>query len=679
MECCKKGLSSAQVKLGIIHAIVLAPLTLFLCFYQLDAGANLGTGTGIDESWYIQVAQEMKQSGRWWLPTREGEPFFFKPPLNFWLTSVSSALFGDTIASFRYVGATYGVLFVILAYVVAAIQFASLNAGFFSALTLLSARGFLFINGVRFATLDAPVTFYAAVALVIMFRSVLRGSELGWRSQILRGVLVGVLLSAAVLTKSVLGYYVFGILGAWMLLYGNPFQRLLELRWFFGLAILISLVIPALWFVPHAVFTLGAFDRMVGYELISRFGNGLHNSSNTWLYWDAFKVGRYLPFYGSLAALVFCAGRAIVLRDRSIVFFILWAVVPFLTFSALSSRLVWYVAPCYFPAAILCGGLLGVLIDRGIATALESQRCFKKFAISLLSLGVVVACLWETGTYLLIGAKRVASGAPRLVIDEVVHGIKGLNASLPVIFYDAPSPATRERIFWNMLERPIQRASSHGEVLQAARSVDSFLVVTNPKHVASMMKELPVVGYRYLPPVTFPQGPQAIYRTEGAVVLLGSKAPVKTDQLSMCSRKIKMKLDSGDGSCEVVPASEGPTGPWWSSAGRGKPVFCEFPGDPVMGEVSSVLRLNVGRKSGGAESDIVALEVTVNGQRVALVDRFRERPQDYTFPLPAGVLGDRMNSVHLRLVSSAGEPLSPDVLVNNQFLVRWLVVDLVGG
>jgi 4-amino-4-deoxy-L-arabinose transferase-like glycosyltransferase len=666
--------------LGLIalHAIFLVPLTLFLCFYHLDAGANLGTGTGIDESWYIQVAQEIKQSGRWWLPTREGEPFFFKPPLNFWLTAISSNLFGDTISSYRYVGGTFGVLFVALAYIVASVQFASLNAGFFSALTLLSVRGFLFTNGVRFATLDAPVTFYSALALVVMFQSVLRGTELNRPSQLLRGALVGALLAAAVLTKSVLGYYVYGILGLWMLFLGKPFRRVLELRWFFGAALLLSVCLPALWFVPHALLTPGALDRMVGYELVSRFGNGLHNSSNTWLYWDAFKEGRYLPFYGFFAALAFCVSRAIVLKDRSLAFFILWAVVPFFTFTALSSRLVWYLAPCYFPAAILCGGFLGVLIDRGVAALADSRSVFKGAALALVSVFVLGASLWETSTYLFLNVRRVLEGSPRLAVDELVHSLKKDTKELTVISYDAPSPATRERIFWSMLGRPVASANTEVEVRHAAEGADAFIVVTQPKHVHSLVRDLPVVGYRYLPPVTFPQGPEAIYRSEASVVLFGSRQSVKLKSLGLRPTKVVMKLAPDGRLCEEILPTDGSSGSGWTASVRGKPVRCDFTGDVVLGVNPTNLRFALGRKVRADKPGGIALGVWVNHRRVALIDRLRERSQEYSVSLPAEVLTDRINSVTLELVSSTGEPLSIENANNNQLLMRWVVVEMAG-
>jgi len=47
-----------------------------------------------DEGYYATVAQDMNKSHNWLYPTYLGEPFFFKPPLLFWLISISYNLGG---------------------------------------------------------------------------------------------------------------------------------------------------------------------------------------------------------------------------------------------------------------------------------------------------------------------------------------------------------------------------------------------------------------------------------------------------------------------------------------------------------------------------------------------------------------------------------------------------------
>ena len=48
----------------------------------------------VDETRYLSVTWEMWQSGQWWLPLINGEPYAHKPPLLFWLVALAWRLLG---------------------------------------------------------------------------------------------------------------------------------------------------------------------------------------------------------------------------------------------------------------------------------------------------------------------------------------------------------------------------------------------------------------------------------------------------------------------------------------------------------------------------------------------------------------------------------------------------------
>jgi 4-amino-4-deoxy-L-arabinose transferase-like glycosyltransferase len=523
----QRHLSRDDIRLCALHVVILVPLAVFLAFYNLHTGANWGTGTGIDESWYIQVSQEMSQSGRWWLPTREGEPFFYKPPLKYWLTSLSAAILGDHIVAYRIVDAVCGSLVVLIAYGVAATVFSSLNAGLFAALSLLATHGFLFLNGIRFATLDTMVMLLDVAALLIVAHITLLERQIPAREQMKWGLMVGVLVGLAVLTKSVLGYYIVGIYGVWILLTGQVRHAFCRLRRFFVVAAACSLVIPALWFVPHSLFTPGAFDRMFGYELVRRFGNKLHNGNNRSLYWDAFVGQRYLPFYTTIIASTALSLRIAINRERRLVLFLVWATLPFCVFTALSSRLTWYVAPCYFPAAILNGGFIAWCIEKVVAyvASVRSARFSGRQSVVALACALVVAfSLAETGWYVGRNAVRVWNGSPRLPIDELVSEVNAARNPPLSLSFNAPAAATRERIFFNMLIPHPVTINNQADLLAATAKAETYLIFTDLSTAAALTSKLSFAKYRYLPPVTFPQGPQAVSRAEPAFALLGGGA-----------------------------------------------------------------------------------------------------------------------------------------------------------
>ncbi|GAF95834.1 unnamed protein product, partial [marine sediment metagenome] len=47
-----------------------------------------------DEGWYAQVCREMLESGDWLIPRYLGEVWLAKPPLLYWLVTMSYSLFG---------------------------------------------------------------------------------------------------------------------------------------------------------------------------------------------------------------------------------------------------------------------------------------------------------------------------------------------------------------------------------------------------------------------------------------------------------------------------------------------------------------------------------------------------------------------------------------------------------
>jgi 4-amino-4-deoxy-L-arabinose transferase-like glycosyltransferase len=82
---------------GVIAA--LAPAFFFL--YGLDAFPLRDNNEGL----YAGIAQAMQGSGQYVVPQLNGVPYIEKPPLLYWLASLSMALFGATPAAARLVGA----------------------------------------------------------------------------------------------------------------------------------------------------------------------------------------------------------------------------------------------------------------------------------------------------------------------------------------------------------------------------------------------------------------------------------------------------------------------------------------------------------------------------------------------------------------------------------------------
>src|SRR5262247_2426551 len=92
--------------------LVLAAVCYFLFFYSLG---DIGM-VGPDEPRYAAVAREMYQSGDFVTPRLHGEPWFEKPPLLYWTSALSFAVFGINEFAARFPSALAATASVFLMY-----------------------------------------------------------------------------------------------------------------------------------------------------------------------------------------------------------------------------------------------------------------------------------------------------------------------------------------------------------------------------------------------------------------------------------------------------------------------------------------------------------------------------------------------------------------------------------
>jgi 4-amino-4-deoxy-L-arabinose transferase-like glycosyltransferase len=70
--------------------------------------------TDLDEGFYASVAWEMRQSGDWRTPTFMNQPWFEKPPLLYWLMTLSMRVFGENEFALRLPSALFYALTILL-------------------------------------------------------------------------------------------------------------------------------------------------------------------------------------------------------------------------------------------------------------------------------------------------------------------------------------------------------------------------------------------------------------------------------------------------------------------------------------------------------------------------------------------------------------------------------------
>lgn len=139
-------------------------LLFLLTLVALLPGIGAATGiTGKDEFFLgLRTPMEMLASDHWLVPFLDGVPRIRKPPLLYWLGSLSFAAFGPSLVSARVVAVLFGALLVVAAAGIARRLGGDVRTGLGSGLILLGCLG-LHSEGRRFM-LDVPVAALSTAA-----------------------------------------------------------------------------------------------------------------------------------------------------------------------------------------------------------------------------------------------------------------------------------------------------------------------------------------------------------------------------------------------------------------------------------------------------------------------------------------------------------------------------------
>src|SRR5262249_26071909 len=152
------------------RSIANPPMLLVALFGWLSAAAWLRPLALPDEGRYVGVAWEMLRSGNWLVPTLNTLPYFHKPPLFYWLTAASLALFGlnEWAARLPSLLAATGAAFALFLF---ARRWLNERYGELSLLILATTP--FFFGGAQFANLDMLVAAFIACAILAAADAVL--------------------------------------------------------------------------------------------------------------------------------------------------------------------------------------------------------------------------------------------------------------------------------------------------------------------------------------------------------------------------------------------------------------------------------------------------------------------------------------------------------------------------
>lgn len=322
-----------------LTAAFLLILAIVMLFERLGRSA-----LHFDEAIYAQVSKGMVERNEWLTPHWNGQLWFHKSPVFFWLTALFFKLFAIDEFWGRFASALSGVGVLLLSYLIAR-RIYDRAAGVLAVLILLASQ--LFVFYARVGTTDTMLTLFVLLAAYAYLKTedddrfwLLAGAACAMALMV-KGAAGAIAPLVLVLTAIVERNLVSALRSKWLWL-GTGLGILIVLPWHLfmyqqhGEAFLNGYVFSHV--VNRAKSNLNEFQRGYGY-----YFSVLRKFFSPWVY--------LLPF-----ALIFKRGR------RSAVVVIL-GVTVFVLYTIVQTKFQWYILPAIPAFAIIVAGFIASFIE----------------------------------------------------------------------------------------------------------------------------------------------------------------------------------------------------------------------------------------------------------------------------------------------------------------------------
>jgi 4-amino-4-deoxy-L-arabinose transferase-like glycosyltransferase len=367
-----------------------------------------------DEGRYAEIPREMLLSGDWVIPHLNGLEYIEKPPLQYWATAASYAVFGHSELAARLCTGlcAFGCLWLVW---LTARALTGLKAAWLAAGVLASMLLFLVLG--QLLTLDMTLTFFMSACLVGFLRAQL-AAEKGADSRRWM-LLVWAALAGGVLTKGVVAglipVAVLCIYSVW----SRDFSPWRRLQWLTGVPLFLLLTVP--WHALAAYRDRDFLEFFFIHEHLQRYLTPEAQRVEPWWFFLAVLAAGSLPW--TLAVIRTLAtgwrSRAPQGTFNPRRFLWLWVVFTCVFFSISDSKLVPYILPC-MPALAL---LLSMTSEQTLR-----RDCIITVALTLL-FALVLAVAWLRWPQLIASSHRQEYFLPlanSLGVMAALLGLSGL-------------------------------------------------------------------------------------------------------------------------------------------------------------------------------------------------------------------------------------------------------------
>lgn len=399
-----------------IPIIVLIFLSSALFMYGLGAASLFET----DEYIYTQISKEIIKTGDPITLHFMGKHWFIHPPLYMWLTALSGLLFGFSEAIARIWCAIFGVLGVVVTYLLGKELF-SRRVGFLAGIIL--ATTFQYIIQSRIAIFDVPLV--TLMLLAIYFFHLARVREEGKYY-----LLFFASMAFAVLMKGPVGVVLPLLVIILYLVFSGEFRLLLQINWIKG--IILFLFIAAPWYIAEwAIHGEEFINTMFGFYTLGRYLTPIETHAGPWYYYFAVIPLGFLPWTAFLPGAVAHLFKD--RKERGSLFIILWLVITFVFFSAARTKLPGYIMSLYpFLALGLASFFDGYMSNP--RERFNLRWMFISFSLLLLiSLLLIILPFTLSSAPIVSGYEKLLTGFLPLVLTV---GMGGLIASALYLFME---------------------------------------------------------------------------------------------------------------------------------------------------------------------------------------------------------------------------------------------------
>jgi 4-amino-4-deoxy-L-arabinose transferase-like glycosyltransferase len=309
-----------------------------------------------DEGRYADVARLMLERHDFVTPRVNGVVMLDKPPLVYWVTAASLAVWGNNERGARFGQTLFALGILAVAFEVAWLLYRDRRA-LIAVLILGSSVGF-FVAG-HFLTHDLGLSFFVGLTLLCF----LEGWRAGAGSAAATCWYLGMFAAAAggVLTKGPVAIVLAGMTGLTFIALVGGWRRLREIPWVRGTLLFLVITVP--WFVAVSIANPEFLEYFFIHEHLTRFATTVHHRQGPLYYYIVVGAGGLLPWTPLLFMRMARGPRRLValaaaLRRENTAFLFAWVAPTLAFFSISQSKLPAYILPIFPALAIVVAVVL---------------------------------------------------------------------------------------------------------------------------------------------------------------------------------------------------------------------------------------------------------------------------------------------------------------------------------